>query len=79
MESISNKLNALLKEIEDAKSQVAILQDRKSEALKRLKNEYKLNSLEDAVKYVGKLKTELVRTEEVIKKEFEKLQKEYEW
>ena len=79
MEKIINELNKLKKSIDEAKTQVSVLQDRKDQALKRLKEDYGLATIELAEKWVLKTEKELQKAEEDIKKRFEKLQKDYEW
>lgn len=79
MDNIIRDLDKLKKGIDDAKTQVAILQSKREEALNRLKNEYNLNSVEAAEKWIAKAEKDLDKAEAEIKELYDKLKKEYDW
>lgn len=79
MNKIIDELNELKKSIEEAKTQIAVLNDRKEGALKRLKGEFGLASVELAQKWLAKAEKELKKSEEDIQKRFKVLKENYEW
>ena len=79
MDKIIAELNKLKKSIDEAKTQVSVLQDRKDQALKRLKEDYGLATIELAEKWVLKTEKELQKAEAEINKLFKGLKENYEW
>lgn len=78
-EEIKNKLQSLERQINEAKTTVANLEGREEELLKRLKEEFKVKSLPEAVKLLSKLEEEIATKEKTIKDKFAELQAQYEW
>jgi len=79
MDNTVKELERLKTSIDEAKKQVAVMQGREEESLKRLKEEHGLNSLSAAEKWLEKSKVALIKMEEDIEISFNKLKGEYEW
>lgn len=79
MDKIISELNKLKKGIDEAKTQVTVLQDRKTQYLKRLKDEFSLTSIDLAEKWVANIEKELQKSGEEIQKRFKALQEKYNW
>lgn len=79
MNEIITELNKLKSGIDEAKKQVSNLEGRKEEALKRLKDEFHLNTVELAEKWLAKTGESLQKQEKEIKVRFERLKEQYEW
>jgi hypothetical protein len=79
MEKIIKELNDLKKAIEEAKNQLAVLQGRKEEAMKMLKDSFGFETVEAATKWIAKAEKELLEEEKKIKTRFEKLKASYAW
>jgi chromosome segregation ATPase len=79
MKEISERLLNLSEQISDAKQQVAVLQGRKEEATKRLKEEFLLDSIESAQEYIEKSEKEILILEKSIQEDFKKLQEDFKW
>ena len=79
MDNTVKELERLKTSIDEAKKQVAVMQGREEESLKRLKEEHGLNSLSAAEKWLEKSKSTLIKMEEEINASFTKLKEEYEW
>lgn len=56
---ITDELDKLQKEIDTAKKDAAIFEGRLQESMKRLKEDFGLESVEEATKEIGRLKTEI--------------------
>jgi len=79
MNDIIKELNRLKSNIDDSKTQIAILTDRKEEALRRLRVDHGLKDLTAAEKWLERNKLELEKQEKLIRKSFEKLNEQYKW
>jgi len=79
MDKIITELNKLKKSIDEAKTQIAVESGKKSEAIKRLKEDYGLTTMELAEKWILKTEKELQKSEVEISKQFNNLKENYEW
>lgn len=79
MDKIINELSRLNKEIADAKTKVAVLEGKREESLKRLKDEHGLKSLEAAMTSLKKTEAELEKIRVDIEKKFQQLKEDYSW
>ena len=79
MDKIINELTKLNKEIADAKTKVAVLEGRRDEALKRLKEEHGLKSIEAAQIALKKMEAELEKIRIDIENKFKQLREDYSW
>ncbi len=79
MDEIIKELTTLRKEIDKSKTRFDQLSGRKEEILNRLKTEFKIESTEEAEKYLQELSGKLKEMEEEIQSDFDTLKLEYEW
>jgi hypothetical protein len=79
MDNTIKELERLKTSIDESKKQVAVMEGREEESLKRLKEEHGLNSMPAAEKWLEKYKAALIKMEEEIEISFKKLKEEYEW
>ncbi len=77
--SVIDELERLQKEIDNAKKNAAILEGRLQEAIKRLKEDFGLDSVEEATKEVGKLKNTIEELKVDIETKFFSLKDKYAW
>uniref|UniRef100_A0A6M3IQF3 Putative host-nuclease inhibitor protein n=1 Tax=viral metagenome TaxID=1070528 RepID=A0A6M3IQF3_9ZZZZ len=76
---ITDELDKLQKEIDTAKKDAAIFEGRLQESMKRLKEDFGLESVEEATKEIGRLKTEIVSLEADVEKGITSLKENYQW
>ena len=79
MDKIINELSKLNREIADAKTKVAVLEGKREEYLKRLKEEHGLKSIEAAQTTLKKLEAELEKIRIDIENKFKQLKEDYSW
>ena len=79
MKDIQSELGKLKKGIDEAKNNLAKLEGREQELLNQLKTDFNLDSVEAAEKEIEKVKKHIVKKEEEITKQFNKLKEEYDW
>ena len=78
-EQIKSKMDSLSKILEEAKTNKATFTGRLQEATKRLKEDLKIASVEEALKEAASLETECQKLKNEIQRKFQKLQESYEW
>ena len=79
MEEIIKSLTDLEQQIEEAKRNVAVQEGRRSETLNQLKNEFSLNSIEDAISEEAKENVDIEKLEKEIRQGFSSLKEKYNW
>ena len=79
VDKIINELSKLNKEIADARTKVAVLEGKRDECLKRLKEEHGLKSLEAATTALKKTEAELEKIRIDIENKFKQLREDYSW
>jgi len=79
MEEIIKSLTDLEQQIEEAKRNVAVQEGRRSETLNQLKNEFSLNSIEDAISEETKENVDIEKLEKEIRQGFSSLKEKYNW
>jgi predicted nucleic acid-binding Zn-ribbon protein len=77
--SIITELDSLQKEIDSAKKNAAVFEGRLQESMKRLKDDFGLDSLAEAEKEVEKLEKEISIMEQDIQTKFASLKETYAW
>jgi len=79
MEEITKSLTSLEKQIEDAKRNVAVQEGRKTETLSQLKNEFSLETIDEAAAEEERENQEFQDLEKEIRREFSALKEKYHW
>lgn len=79
MDDIIKSLENLDTQIQDAKRNVAVQEGRLKENLQQLKNEFDIDTVEDAVKQEIILGTEIETLNKDIETKFAKLKEQYDW
>lgn len=79
MDDIIKSLENLDTQIQDAKRNVAVQEGRLKENLQQLKNEFDIDTVEDAVKQEIILGTEIETLKKDIETKFAKLKEQYDW
>jgi len=78
-QQIIEEINSLSAMIEEAKKNEANLSGRIQEAMRRLKEEFKLSSFEEAEKELTKLESEIAGLFSSVQKKFAELKENYSW
>lgn len=79
MDDIIKSLSKLNEEINSAKTNLAILESKKEDALKELKDRFGVKSVEAAERLVAAKNAEVKKLKDSIEKKFKTLQDEYQW
>jgi hypothetical protein len=74
---ITEKLLNLKKEIEDAKIKEAEMNGELNILKTQLKNEFSIDTLEDAEKELKKIEKKLIKLQMILQKDYEKLEEEF--
>ncbi len=79
METIIKSLTDLEKQIEEAKRNIAVQEGRKAETLNQLKNEFSLDTIEEAISEEAKESIAIDKLEKEIRQGFASLKEKYNW
>jgi deoxyribodipyrimidine photolyase len=79
MDKIIKSLSDLSKEISTAKTNLAVLEIKKADALKELKEEFGIKSVDAAEKVIAAKSIEVKKLKESIETKFNLLKEEYSW
>jgi len=79
MDEITQSLTSLEKQIEDAKRNVAIQEGRRTETLNQLKNEFSLETIDEAVAEEERENLKFQNLEKEIRQGFSALKEKYNW
>jgi len=79
MNDIQLELNKLKEKIDDSKTKLAQLTGRRAELLRQLKDNFNLNSLDDATIQLNQDKIELTALEKKLITKFNELKEQYDW
>lgn len=79
VESITNELVKLGKEIEAAKNNKSMLEGRRHELMLRLKTVLEVDTIEEATQKIEEMKLNLIGMETQITKDFDSLKKAFTW
>jgi adenylyl- and sulfurtransferase ThiI len=79
MDKIIKSLSDLNKEISNAKTNLAVLESKKADALKELKEVFGIKSVEAAERVIATKSVEVKKLKESIETKFKLLKEEYQW
>lgn len=79
MDKIIKSLSDLNKEISNAKTNLAVLESKKADALKELKEVFGIKSVEVAERVIATKSVEVKKLKESIETKFKLLKEEYQW